>query len=133
MDTDLLELPDANTDGRPIILVIDDDRTAIDLIRDFLGEQAYQVMGITNPSMALRAAQKLKPNVIITDVLMPTLDGWDVIAALRDDPVTASIPVIIHSVIDKRAQGAQAGAAAVLVKPVTKDALNGAVRNALRR
>jgi CheY-like chemotaxis protein len=83
--------------------------------------------------MALRAAQKLKPNVIITDVLMPTLDGWDVIAALRDDPVTASIPVIIHSVIDKRAQGAQAGAAAVLVKPVTKDALNGAVRNALRR
>jgi len=133
MNDEMLDLPDPNTDGRPILLIIDDDRSAIDLIHDFLNGQAYQVVGITNPTLALRAAQKLKPNVIISDVMMPTLDGWDMIATLRNDPITASIPVIIHSVSDKRAQGARAGAAAVLVKPVTREALIAAIGTALKR
>ncbi len=128
-----IDLPEPNRDGKPILLMIDDDVSSIELVRDLLQGQPYQFVGLNTPTAALKAAQKLKPDIVITDIVMPTLDGWDVMRALRDDPITAGIPVIILSTLDRRTQGFYMGASAVLVKPVARDVLISTIQQSMRR
>jgi len=124
-------LPHIERDDRPLVLVLDDDPTALGLVRDYLDEATYQVIGTQNPSEGLYFAHRMRPDVIITDVMMPTMSGWDVLRNLKNDPMTAPIPVIVMSILDQRAQGASLGASAYLVKPVKRDTLIDGVRQAL--
>jgi signal transduction histidine kinase/CheY-like chemotaxis protein/putative methionine-R-sulfoxide reductase with GAF domain len=124
-------LPDIQRDGRPVVLVMDDDPTALELVRDYLDPADYQVIGTQNPSEGLYFAHRMRPDVIITDVMMPTMSGWDVLRNLKNDPLTAAIPVIVMSVLDQRAQGASLGASAYLVKPVKREIMVGGVQQAL--
>jgi CheY-like chemotaxis protein len=68
------------------------------------------------------------PAAVVLDILLPGLDGWEVLARMRADPATADIPVIVASVVDERARGADLGAAAYLVKPLARDELVTALR-----
>lgn len=107
----------------PLVLVVDDDSSALQMIQNHLAEYAYQVMGTTSPLYGLELARKLHPSVIIADTMMPNFSGWDLLQQLKNDPITADIPVIILSGHDDRAAGIYLGAADHLEKPVTQETL----------
>jgi CheY-like chemotaxis protein len=75
-------------------------------------------------------AVRLQPDVVLLDLVLEDSTGWEVLAGLRADPRTADIPVIIASVVDEQAKGLAAGAAAFLVKPLTREDLRRALRAA---
>jgi CheY-like chemotaxis protein len=113
-----------------VVLVIDDDLTSLELVRDYL--DGYQVLVTQNPSEGLYIAHRIRPDLIITDVMMPTMSGWDVLKNLKNDPLTAAIPIIVMSILDQKSQGMALGASSYLVKPVRREVLLAQVDQALR-
>ena len=116
---EVLELnPNADT-----ILVIDDDAAVRDLMTRFLGKLGFYAVAAANGEAGLRLARELRPRIITLDVMMPGLNGWDVLAELKDDPELASIPVIMVTIIDNESLGLDRGASNYLVKPIDRDRL----------
>jgi CheY-like chemotaxis protein/signal transduction histidine kinase len=105
------------------ILVIDDDEATIDLLERWLTDKGYTVMSATSGAEGLAKARSARPDAIVLDVFMPGKSGYEVLSELRGDPQMKSIPVIIESSDDNRPLGLQAGAAEVLVKPLTPNRL----------
>jgi signal transduction histidine kinase/CheY-like chemotaxis protein len=115
---------EAKTDAhRPLILVVEDDPKAIDLLSSHLGEGGYRVAIARSGREALAKARALRPLAITLDILFPTEDGWQILQDLKTASDTQDIPVLIVSIVDDRPRGLQMGAADYLVKPVTKEAL----------
>jgi CheY-like chemotaxis protein/nitrogen-specific signal transduction histidine kinase len=111
-----------------VVLVIDDDPTVLELMERFLLKEGFAVITAANGVEGLRRAREARPAAITLDVLMPDLDGWAVLAALKSDPALADIPVILVSVVDEQSRGYSLGAADYLVKPVDRERLNEALR-----
>lgn len=109
--------------AKPIILVVDDDPAALELVKDYMTDRTYDVITTPDPTQALELARAIKPTAIITDLMMPVLNGWDLLRALRYDPETASIPVIVISIIDQKTTAVYLGASEYLVKPFGREAL----------
>lgn len=107
----------------PTILLVDDDPEALEMLQDSLDGRAYRVMTTTNPQQGLEVARRLRPALIIADVTMPGMNGWELLYELKTDPLTAYIPVIIISASDQQTDDSQGWAAATLTKPVTQAAL----------
>jgi adenylate cyclase len=105
------------------ILVIDDDATARELIADHLRNGGFSVATATGGRDGLKRAEELRPIAITLDVLMPDIDGWTVLAALRGNPKLADIPVIMATVTDDQHKGMTLGAAGYLTKPIDRDRL----------
>jgi signal transduction histidine kinase/CheY-like chemotaxis protein len=105
------------------VLVIDDDATARELIADHLKSEGFFVATASGGLEGLKLAKEIRPTVITLDVLMPDLDGWSVLAALREDSELADVPVIIVSILDEQRRGAALGAAAYLTKPIDRERL----------
>src|SRR5262249_59212743 len=82
------------------ILVIDDDATARELIADHLKAEGFSVVTAEGGVQGLKLAGELRPTAITLDVIMPDLDGWSVLAALRQDPELAPIPAILIPILD---------------------------------
>lgn len=114
---------DLKHDGTPIVLVLDDDPLDLDLMSDYLGNGNYQVVTTTSPAQGIELARKLNPAAILTDIMMPDMDGWEVLRILKDDPATSQIPVIVVSILDKKTTGFYLGAAEYLIKPISQQAL----------
>ncbi|MGB8581338.1 MAG: PAS domain S-box protein [Candidatus Sulfotelmatobacter sp.] len=112
------------TPGRltPLVLVVDDEGPARELLASYL-EPEYRVVMAESGVEALKKAQQLRPDAITLDVLMPGSGGFETLAALRRNPETARIPVIILSIVDQKHVGFALGAADYLIKPVRKPAL----------
>ncbi|NJK68392.1 MAG: urea ABC transporter substrate-binding protein [Microcoleus sp. CSU_2_2] len=106
-------LPDA-----AIVLVIDDDPDARDLITRCLSKQGFQVKASASGQAGLLLAKELRPDAITLDVMMPSMDGWAVLSALKADPDLANIPVIMLTFLDDKNQGLELGAAEYLNKPL---------------
>ena len=104
----------------PLILAVDDDPAVLDLLSRNLNREGYSVRTATNGRDALTLAKELKPRLITLDVMMPSMDGWSVLTALKADPVTRDIPVVMVSIIDDRQLGFALGAADYLTKPVDR-------------
>jgi signal transduction histidine kinase/CheY-like chemotaxis protein len=118
--------PSAGAQPEPgTVLVIDDDAAARELAQRALGREGYRVVTASDGPQGLELARTLKPLVILLDLKMPGLDGWTVLVRLKDDPVTADIPVILASIIDERNTGLTLGAAEYLVKPIDWRRLTG--------
>jgi signal transduction histidine kinase/CheY-like chemotaxis protein len=105
------------------VLVIDDDATARELIANHLREEGFSVATATSGRDGLRRAGELRPMAITLDVLMPDLDGWTVLAALRGNPELAEIPVVMATITDQQRKGMALGAAGYLTKPIDRDQL----------
>ena len=122
----------ADGDGRAAsggsILVIDDDATARELIRDQLTSEGFSVATAGGGLEGLKLAKELRPIAITLDVMMPDLDGWSVLAALRQDPQLAEIPVIMVTILDEQRRGVALGAAGYLTKPIDRERLNALVQ-----
>ena len=90
----------------------------LELTTRSLGKEGYRVECATDGKQGLALAKQLRPAVITLDVMMPGLDGWAVLTALKEDPVTADIPVIMMTIIDEEHIGFSLGASDYFTKPV---------------
>jgi CheY-like chemotaxis protein len=111
------------THGKPTILVVEDDPAAAELLTRSLERGGYQVEVALDGRSAIEMARLLHPLAITLDVLLPELDGWEVLRALKTDARLRDIPVVIVSVVDDATTGYALGAVDYLVKPVDRDAL----------
>jgi signal transduction histidine kinase/CheY-like chemotaxis protein len=105
------------------ILVIEDDRRSADLLKVYLEGAGYAVSSAGDGVEGLELARRLKPAAVILDILLPRLNGWDLLAQLKSDPATSAIPVVIVSMVDEQGAGYALGAADYLVKPVERTSL----------
>jgi PAS domain S-box-containing protein len=105
------------------LLVIDDDPTARELMRRFFGKEGFRVEEAADGAAGLRRARELRPDVITLDVLMPGMDGWEVLSALKADPDLSEIPVIMVSIIDDVNMGFALGASDYVTKPIDRGRL----------
>jgi len=105
------------------ILVVDDEPAVCEMLQGFFEESGYDVVTAHSGADALRLAKDLHPFAITLDVLMPEMDGWEVLTKLKASEVTANIPVIMVSVSPDTETGRALGATAFVVKPVTKELL----------
>jgi signal transduction histidine kinase/CheY-like chemotaxis protein len=112
----------------PIILVVEDDEEVINLYRRYLSREGYEVLGTTRPEETEELVLNYHPRVVLLDVNMPTRDGWDVLAHLKDSPSTFHTPVIVCSINPDTERGFHMGAAAYLIKPFTEDELVETIR-----
>jgi GAF domain-containing protein/CheY-like chemotaxis protein len=109
--------------GSTHVLVIDDDGAVRDLMARFLGKEGFGVATAVGGEEGLRLARELQPDVITLDVLMPGMDGWSVLAALKSDTALADIPVVMLTMLDDRNLGYALGAADYLTKPIDRERL----------
>jgi signal transduction histidine kinase/CheY-like chemotaxis protein len=114
----------------PTVVVVEDDRRSFDLLRAYLETAGVRVVGARDGEEGLDTVRRLSPAGVILDILLPGIDGWEVLARLKADPRTAPIPVIVVSLLDERGRGFALGAAEYLVKPVGKEQLLAAVYRA---
>jgi len=105
------------------LLVVDDNPDVALLFRRYLADPTYRLVQARSAERALRLARELQPDVVFLDVLMPSTDGWEILQALRAEPATASVPVVVCSVLPDRALSLSLGVSDFLPKPVTRAAL----------
>jgi adenylate cyclase len=110
-----------------LVLAIDDDPNVVYLLKENLADTGYRVIGAASGEEGLQKARELRPRAITLDVIMPGLDGWQVLHALKTDPLTRDIPVILVSIVDQKDLGFQLAAADYVVKPFDREALIGAL------
>jgi PAS domain S-box-containing protein len=119
--------PAATSLGKPLILVVDDELSARELISSYLDPE-YRTVVAASGIEAVQKAQELRPDAITLDVLMSQGNGFETLVALRKNPETANIPIIIVSIVDQKQVGFALGAADYLVKPIRKPLLLEAIR-----
>ena len=112
----------------PLVLVADDDQATRELISRGLQKEGFRVLAASSGEEAIRLAREKRPDAISLDVLMPGMDGWTVLRALKGDPLTSSIPVVMVSMLDDRDIGYALGAADYLTKPFDREKLVLALR-----
>lgn len=106
-----------------LILVVDDEVNIRSLLRQELSEAGYQVIEAIDGLEALTKARQEKPDLIILDVMMPGLNGFDVTSILKSDQATLHIPILILSIVEDRERGFRLGAEDYLTKPLETDRL----------
>jgi CheY-like chemotaxis protein len=110
--------PDPST-----VLVIEDDRRSAELFELYLSGAGYAVQIASDGAEGLELARALRPRAVILDILLPRIDGWDLLTRLKADPATAGCPVVVVSMLDERGKGLSLGAAEYLIKPVSREAM----------
>jgi len=107
----------------PRILVIEDDPGAVRLLRTYLEDEGYEVDVATSGELGIAAAHARPPDAIILDVLLPGIDGWEVLRRLKGDPDLRDRPVVVATVVDERNVAMNLGAVDYFLKPVRREAL----------
>jgi PAS domain S-box-containing protein len=111
-------------DNANCVLVIDDDPVQRDLIQRFLSKEGFYVQTAAGGDAGLRLARQLRPVAITLDVMMPDMDGWTVLSALKSDAALRDIPVIMVTMLDDPERGFALGAADYATKPVDRQRLS---------
>ena len=101
-----------------VVLVVDDDPAQRELMTRFLEREGFSARTTADGPAGLELARKLRPKAILLDVMMPGMDGWSVLSALKADPELASIPVVMVTFVNERGLAASLGAADFVLKPV---------------
>lgn len=114
-----------SSSDRGRILIVDDDDKVLDLLIDLLTEEGYEVLGATNGSEALGLVSSFAPDVVLSDVVMPIVDGFELCRRLKDDPRTTNVPILLLSGIRRSDEdgllGLHAGADDYLDLPFRND------------
>jgi CheY-like chemotaxis protein len=116
------------------ILLVDDDPDQVEMYRYALEDVGFVVVGASTGSEAVTRARALRPDVVVLDVRLPDMTGWEVCKVLKTDPSTGNIPVIVltaAATTTLAADAANAGCAAYLLKPCYPDQLAVSIRNVL--
>jgi PAS domain S-box-containing protein len=113
----------AEPSGNQLVLVVDDDASQRELLTRFLEREGFTVAAAPDGKTGLSLAKQLKPRAILLDVMMPQMDGWSVLAALKADADLAATPVVLVTFVNEPALGESLGAADLIAKPVDWDRL----------
>jgi len=108
--------------GQLPVLVIDDNVGTLHLLQRYTAGTRYRVVGTQDPEQALSLAEELSPQIIVLDVMMPKVDGWEVLGRLRQHPLTAHIPIVVCTILAQEELALSLGASAFVRKPVTRQA-----------
>jgi len=103
---------------RRVIMVVDDQKPTHQMFQRFLSHSAFQIVGVLDPEEVLATARELEPALIILDVMMPRVDGWEILQALKTDTITRDIPVLVCSAWEEPELAKSLGASGFLKKPV---------------
>jgi len=109
------------------VLIVDDDPAVLDAAERLFMAEGYLPISTGTPQAALQIARSMRPVAIFLDVLMPEFDGWDALAALKADPDTRDIPVVMISMLGERERALYAGAEGVIPKPLDAGKLRAAM------
>lgn len=118
------------------ILIVDDDLETLRLLGMMLERKGYEIIAANSGELAISMVKKELPDLIVLDVMMPVIDGYQVAREIRNDPLTAQIPILMFtakSQIDDKVTGYDAGADDYLTKPVHPAELNAHVKSLLAR
>src|SRR5262249_8476684 len=102
------------------VLVIDNDPVAVEWLTRKLIREGLSVLSASEGEEGLRLARQQRPSAIFLDIVMPGMDGWAVLAALKADPQLATIPVVMVTMLDERKKGLALGVVDYLIKPVER-------------
>ena len=108
---------------QPRILVVDDEANIRELLTQEFTEAGYTVVTAANGRDAVAEVRRHRPDLIVLDVMMPEMNGFDVAAVLRNDPQTLDIPIVILSIVQDRERGFRLGVDRYLTKPINTDVL----------
>ncbi len=103
------------------VLVVDDNPEIIELLRRYAGGTRYTVIGTSDPERAVEMAESSAARIIVIDVMMPRIDGWELLGRLRNHPQTAGIPVIVLTILAQVDLATSLGARKLVLKPVTRE------------
>ena len=120
--------PERGPLGLGTVLLIDDDPFLCDALSRLLVRDGYQVQVASNGLEGLKLAQACHPEVVILDVMMPLMDGWETLKAFKADPALAAIPVIMLTILEEAERGLALGAMEYLFKPVDRSLLTAALQ-----
>ena len=115
--------------GPRVVLIAERDQTVRELQQFFLDQAGFAVEFADDGEAALERARRDPPALVVTEILIPRVDGLALCRQLREDPRTCGVPVIVFSILSAAARAAEAGASAFLRKPLVESAFVGAVRN----
>jgi signal transduction histidine kinase/ActR/RegA family two-component response regulator len=132
-DTEHPDLVHSDDTGGNRVLVIDNDPAILDLLQRILSKEGYELQLAHGAIEGLKLAQTAEPDLIILDVFMPEMDGWEVLRRLKTDEHLRRVPVLLLTVSDDMQKGRSHGASAHLVKPVDREALLRTLARLLRR
>ena len=129
-------MKDTNTGTQKKLLLIDDDPNLILLVKDYLEFRGYEVVTAENGREALEVLDQQTPDMVICDVMMPEMDGYSLVSAIRSDPKTSWIPVLFLSAKGQsqdRVKGLNIGADVYMVKPFEPEELVAQVESSLKQ
>lgn len=125
----------AETDAPPTVLLIYNDPGTVRVLRYFLEKENYEVLACSNGPDGLQKASRERPDLILLDILLPGMDGYQVLGRLKKDEKTARIPVIVLSVLAQEAdilKALEGGAADYITKPFSPHIIIAKIRRTLR-
>ncbi len=115
------------------VLVVDDDPDSRELLTNNIEAMGAKVLPCEDGEQALRMANEYQPDLITLDLMMPGIDGWEVLRRLRDNPDTSHIPVVIISIVANRRQAMVLGAVDALTKPISNNQLQALLQHYVRK
>ncbi len=118
-------LPVAN---QPSVLVVDDQQPTLRMYQRYLSRSNFKVVGVNDPNQVLSLVKQLQPDLILLDVMMPQVDGWEILQALQLDENFRAVPVIVCSAWESSDLARSLGAADFLKKPITQEELLTAIQ-----
>jgi CheY-like chemotaxis protein len=115
-------------DRHPTVLVIDDNADTLRLVERYLTGSRFTYAGARDPEQALALAERLSPAAVVLDVMLPGIDGWELLGRLRTHPKTAGVPIIVCTILPEEHLALSLGAAEFLRKPVSRRVLLAALQ-----
>ena len=114
------------------VLIIDDDSDSRILLTQYIEEFGCRTLAVDGGDQALRLGERFDPDLIVLDLMMPGMSGWDVLKALKVHPALANVPVVVVSIVAHENRGTILGAVDLLDKPVSRDSLHALLRRTLQ-
>ena len=102
------------------VLIIDDNVDTLRLLQRYATGTRYQILGATDLAQGLAIAEETPPSIIILDVMMPDMDGWEALAQLRQHPLTSHIPIMVCTILSQKELALSLGASGYLSKPISR-------------
>jgi CheY-like chemotaxis protein len=102
------------------VLAIDDNADTLKLMQRFATGTRYNIKGTSNPDDVLHLVEKFSPKIIVLDVMMPSVDGWELLGRLRQHPLSTQIPIIICTILSQKEMALMLGANGFVRKPITR-------------
>jgi CheY-like chemotaxis protein len=102
------------------VLVVDDNMDTLQLLQRYASGSRYRIVGTQDPHEVFQLAKGISPQIIVTDVMMPEIDGWELLGHLRQHPLTACVPIVICTILPQKELALSVGADGFIQKPVSR-------------